>query len=50
MCKASSLRLGEKQKFGMFEDTVLRKIFGPTVDEVTGESRRLYNEEFYGLY
>jgi hypothetical protein len=30
--------------------TVLRRIFGPKRDEVTGESRKLHNEELYGLY
>ena len=29
---------------------VLRRIFGPTRDEVTGERRRLHNEELNGLY
>jgi len=29
---------------------VLRKIFGPNRDEVTGEGRRLHNEELYDLY
>jgi hypothetical protein len=29
---------------------VLRKIFGPKRDEVTGEWRRLHNEELYALY
>jgi hypothetical protein len=34
----------------VFEDRVLRKIFGPKRDEVTGEWRRLNNEELYALY
>ena len=34
----------------MFENRVLRRIFGPKRDEVTGECRRLYNEEFNDLY
>jgi hypothetical protein len=29
---------------------VLRRIFGPKRDEVTGEWRRLHNEELYALY
>jgi hypothetical protein len=29
---------------------VLRRIFGPKRDEVTGESRRLHNKELYALY
>ena len=34
----------------VFENTVLRKIFGPKTDEVTGEWRRLHNDKFYDLY
>ena len=34
----------------MFENMVLRRIFGPTGDEVTGEWRRLHNEELTDLY
>ena len=34
----------------MFENRVLRRIFGPKRDEVTGEWRRLHNEERYALY
>ena len=34
----------------MFKNRVLRKIFRPKSDEVTGEWRRLQNEELYGLY
>ena len=34
----------------MFENRVLRKVFGPKRDEVTGEWRRLHNEELYDLY
>jgi hypothetical protein len=33
-----------------FENKVLRRIFGPKRDEVTGEWRRLHNEELYALY
>ena len=38
------------QKLRVFEDMVLRRIFGPRRDEVTGEWRRLYNEEVNDLY
>ena len=34
----------------MFENMVLRRIFGPRRDEVTGEWRRLHNEELNDLY
>ena len=34
----------------MFENMVLRRIFGPKRDEVTGEWRRLHNEELNDLY
>jgi len=34
----------------MFENMVLRRIFGPKWDEVTGEWRRLHNEELKDLY
>jgi len=34
----------------VFENRVLRKIFGPKNDEVTGEWRRLYNEKLHDLY
>ena len=34
----------------MFENRVLRKIFGPKRDEVTGEWRKLHNEELNDLY
>ena len=34
----------------MFENMVLRRIFGPKRDEVTGEWRKLHNEELNDLY
>jgi hypothetical protein len=34
----------------VFEIRVLRRIFGPKRDEVTGELRRLHKEELYALY
>jgi hypothetical protein len=34
----------------VFENRVLRRIFGPKRDEVTGEWRKLHNEELYILY
>ena len=40
----------EKRKLRVFENMVLRRIFGPRRDEVTGEWRRLHNEELNDLY
>jgi hypothetical protein len=37
-------------KLRVFENKVLRRIFGPKRDEVTGEWRRLHNKELYALY
>ena len=37
-------------KLRVFENMVLRRIFGPRRDEVTGEWRRLHNEELNDLY
>jgi hypothetical protein len=34
----------------VFDDKVQRRIFGPKRDEITGERRRLHNEELYDLY
>jgi len=34
----------------LFENRVLRKVFGPKRDEVTGEWRKLHNEELNDLY
>ena len=49
-CEAWSLTLGEERKLRVFENIVLRRIFGPRRDEVTGEWRRLHNEELNDLY
>jgi len=40
----------EERKLRVFENMVLRRIFGPRRDEVTGEWRRLHKEELNGLY
>ena len=45
-----SLTLREKRKLRVFENMVLRRIFGPRRDDVTGEWRRLNNEELNDLY
>ena len=49
-CETWSLTLREERKLGVFENMVLRRIFGPRRDEVTGEWRRLHNEELNDLY
>jgi hypothetical protein len=33
----------------VFHNRVLKKLFGPKMDEVTGEQRKLHNEELYDL-
>jgi hypothetical protein len=40
----------EEHRLGVFENRVIRKIFEPKRDEVTGEWKRLHNEELYDLY
>jgi hypothetical protein len=42
--------LREECRLRVFENRVLRRIFGPKRDEVAGEWRRLHKEELYGLY
>ena len=49
-CETWSLTLREERKLMLFENRVLRRIFGPRRDEVTGEWRRLQNEELNDLY
>jgi hypothetical protein len=39
-----------ERRLRVFENRVLRKLFGPKRDEVTGEWRRLHNKELYALY
>jgi len=48
-CETWSLTLREERKLRLFENMVLR-IFGPRRDEITGEWRRLHNEELIDLY
>ena len=49
-CETWSLTLREERKLRVFENMLLRRIFGPRRDEVTGEWRRLHNEELNDLY
>ena len=49
-CETWSLTLREERRLRVFENRVLRRIFGPKRDEVTREWRKLHNEEFNDLY
>jgi len=49
-CETWSLTLREERRLRLCENRVLRKVFGPKRDEVTGEGRRLHNEELNDLY
>jgi hypothetical protein len=49
-CETWSLTLREEHILSVFENRVLRRIFGPKRDEVTGEWRKLHNKELRDLY
>jgi hypothetical protein len=49
-CETFSLTLSEEYRLRVFENRVLRRIFGPKRDEVTESWRKLYNEELHNLY
>jgi hypothetical protein len=49
-CETWSLTLREEHRLRVFENRVLRRIFGPKRDEVIREWRRLHNDELYDLY
>ena len=49
-CETWSLTLREESRLMLFENRVLRRIFEPKRDEVTGELRKLYNDELNDLY
>jgi hypothetical protein len=49
-CETWSLTLREEHRIRVFENRVLRRIFGPKRDEVTGEWRRLHSEDLNDLY
>jgi hypothetical protein len=49
-CETWSLTLREERRLRVFENRVLRRIFGPKRDEVTGEWRKRRNEEINDLY
>ena len=49
-CETWSLTLREERRLSVFENRVLRRVFGPKRDEVTGEWRKLHNEELSDMY
>jgi hypothetical protein len=49
-CETWSFTLREENRLRVFENRVLRRIFGPKREEVTGEWRKLHNEELHTLY
>ena len=49
-CETWSLTLREDHRLRVFENRVLRRIYGPKRDEVTGEWRKLHNNELNELY
>jgi hypothetical protein len=49
-CETWSLTLGEEHRLKVFENKVVRKIFGPKRDEATGGYRKLHNQELRELY
>ena len=49
-CETWSLTLREERRLRVFDNRVLRRIFGPKRNEVTGEWRKLHNEELNNLY
>jgi hypothetical protein len=49
-CETWSLTLREEHRLRVFENRILRRIFGPMRDEVMGGWRKLHNEELHNLY
>jgi hypothetical protein len=49
-CETWSLTLREEHRLRVFENRVLRRIFGLKRDEATGSCRKPHNEELHGLY
>jgi hypothetical protein len=49
-CETWSLTLRKERRLRMFENRMLWRIYVPRRDEVTGEWRKLHNEELIGLY
>jgi hypothetical protein len=49
-CETWSLTLRDERRLRVFENRVLRRVFGPKRDEVTGEWRKLHNKKLNDLY
>jgi hypothetical protein len=49
-CETCSLTLREEHRLRVFENRVLRRIFGPKRDDVMGDWRKLHIEELHNLY
>jgi hypothetical protein len=49
-CETWPLTLRDERRLRVFENRALRRVFGPKRDDVTGEWRKLHNEELYGLF
>jgi hypothetical protein len=49
-CETWSLTLRVEQRLRVFDNRVLKRIFGPKRDDAKGEWRRLHNEELIDLY
>jgi hypothetical protein len=49
-CETWSLTLREERRLRVFENRVLRRVFGAKRDEITGDWRKLHNEELRDLY
>jgi hypothetical protein len=49
-CETWFLTLREEHRLRVFENRVLRRIFGPKTDEVTGDWRKMHSGELHNLY
>jgi hypothetical protein len=49
-CEIWSLSLKEKHRLRLFDNRMLRRIFGPKRDEIRGGWKTLHNEELHALY
>jgi hypothetical protein len=50
VCETWSSILKEELRLRVFENKVLKRIFGPNGAEVTGDWRKLHNEELHNLF